>query len=134
MAFCVAVTVVGVLIQLPGVLRDAHRDARKYVGLSYADREVGGGNSVVVDQTAVYVFRALIPKDETFEVLVGEPQPDWSNLTQTSTLDWFRADLVPRRIEAGAPWVICYACDRAAVGEATVMWEGRGGISLLRRT
>jgi hypothetical protein len=114
-------------------LRDASTRARDARELSWADREVGGGNGVVVDQNAVFEARARIPPDESFEVIVGQPSPSWSEFVVGSVSAWYTWYLIPRRSEEGAPWVLCYGCDLASVGEATVVWQDDEGVSILRR-
>lgn len=112
---------------------EADDRAGENAALSYADRNVGGGNSIVADQSAVFEARGRIPENEPFEVVVGEPVEGWSELTQAFVASWFRYDLLPRRPRRGAEWVICYACDRATLGEVEVVWEGDDGTAILRR-
>ena len=31
--------------------------------------------------------------------------------------------LLPRRTDPGAPWILCFACDRRAYPDAEAVWE-----------
>ncbi len=131
--FLVAVAWVAVVVRYPLVIRDLGRDASRNSSLSYTDREVAGGNSVVADQTPLYVARALIPEDERFHVSVSPSFEGGTELTVPFVESYYRYFLMPRRVSEGAPWVICYACDRAEYGpSAETVWEGAEGISILK--
>ncbi len=131
--FCVVVTVIALVVRYPAAIADLHRSAHDNAALSLLDREVGGGNSVVADQSAMLEARARIPEDGTYEVVIGDPQPGWSDLTSPFIALFSQSFLLPRRQEQGAPWVLCYACDRDAIEGAVVVWEGDDGVSLLKR-
>jgi hypothetical protein len=131
---CVVALVVALVVRYPAAIRDAGRSAGDNSALSYLDRDIAGGNSVVVDQLAMVEARGSIPKDGTYEVIVGEPTPAWSELTATFAGAFALSYLLPRRQEAGAPWVLCYGCDRSQLPGAQVVWEDvEQGVALLKR-
>ena len=48
--------------------------------------------------------------------------------------NYMRYFLLPRRIEPGAPWILCFACDRSAYPDAQAVWEDPAeGLSILSR-
>jgi hypothetical protein len=132
--YCVAVMLVATAVRYPDAFRDANDAARANARLDLLDREVGGGNSVVPDQSLVVVARGLIPADETFTVAVGERQPGWTDLTAPFAETYARYFLLPRRLEPDAPWILCFACARDAYPGAQAVWVGDDGLSILRRT
>lgn len=122
------------VVHFPDAFADANRSARANAALDYVDREVGGGNSVLPDQGVAIEARGRIPIDEGFVVDVGDPQEGWSELTTPDALTTFmRSFLLPRRESPDAPWIICFACDRAAHPGAEPVWEDEEGQSILRR-
>lgn len=129
----VAVTVIAVAIRYPPLVRDLNGRASDNSSLSYADREIAGGNGLVADQAAVYIARGVIPSDDTFKVVVAPSFEGGSSETVEYVASYYRYFLMPRRMAEDAPWVICYACDRDGYGEAAeVVWQGDEGISILR--
>ncbi len=101
--------------------------------LSYSDREIAGGNSIVVDQQAVYQARALIPRAATYRVVTGPTVKDATTLTLPYVGRWLRYFLMPRRPAADAHWIVCYGCDVSALGGPyTVLWRDKNGISIGR--
>ncbi len=101
--------------------------------LSYADREIAGGNSILVDQLAAYAARALIPSAETYRVVTGEGLKQKTDLTLPFVESWFRYFLMPRRPSGSARWVICYGCDVSMLGGRYVpAWHDDDGISIGR--
>jgi hypothetical protein len=131
---CVVALLVALVVRYPFALRDAGRSARDNSALSYLDRDIAGGNSVVVDQLAMVEARGSIPEDGTYEVIVGEPTAAWSELTATFASGFALSYLLPRRQEPGAPWVLCYGCDRSQLPGAQVLWEdAEQGVALLKR-
>jgi hypothetical protein len=132
-ALLIAVTVVAVGARYPGALRQAGRDAAQNSALSFADREIAGGNEVVADQQAVYEARARIPEDDTYHVAVGPDFTGGSDLTVPFVESYYRYLLMPRRSADDAPWVICYGCDLEQYGSrAEVVWESDEGIAIAR--
>jgi hypothetical protein len=101
--------------------------------LSYSDRELGGGNSVVIDSEAPYRARALIPAGSRYRVVTGSRLENPTPLTLPFVAQWFRYFLMPLRPEDHAPWVVCYGCDVKRLGrEYTVRWSGEDAISIGR--
>jgi hypothetical protein len=100
--------------------------------LSYADREIAGGNSIVIDQEAAYEARALIPPRQTYHVRVGPGLRHATSLTSTYVESWFRYFLMPRRPADDARWIICYGCDRTELGSFDERWHDDDGISIGR--
>jgi hypothetical protein len=102
-------------------------------GLSYSDREIAGGNSVIVDQQAAYEARGLIPRAAAYRVRVGSALREKTPLTTTHVESWFRYFLMPRRPSLDARWVICYGCDMSELGRSFVtLWHDESGISIGR--
>ena len=131
--FLVAVTAVAVVIRYPTLISDLGTEASRSGNLSYSDREIAGGNGLVVDQTAVYAARALIPDEDTFNVVVNPTFEGGTPETVLHVAGYYRYFLMPRRMAESADWVICYGCDRSAYGEgAEVVWEGADDISIVR--
>ena len=101
--------------------------------LSYSDREIAGGNAVVVEQEAIYQAAARIAVGESFRVVVGESYEEGGELTATYVESFYRSFLMPRRTASDAEWVICYGCDLGSLGgTATVVWRGPEEISIAR--
>jgi hypothetical protein len=133
-AFCVVVTVAAAAALYPQAFWDAEEAARANASLDYLDREIAGGNSILPDPAIAVEARGRIPAGGTFAVDVGEPQEGWSELATPDAITTFlRSFLLPRREDPDAPWVLCFACDRAAHGDAEVVWEDEEGLSILRR-
>lgn len=133
----VLVTVVAlaaVIATYPRMFDDLDRDADANSSLSFADREIAGGNGIVADQSAVYAARALIPEKATYHVAVSPGYRGGNELTRDHVASYYRYFLMPRRpVEGGARWVICYGCDVTDYGpEARVLWRGGEEISILR--
>ena len=132
--FCVAVTLVALAWLYPQALDDANGSARANASLDYVDRALGGGNSVLPEQAIAIEARGRIPPGDAFTVVVGEPQEGWSELaTQDAIGSYMQYFLLPRRSSDSAPWILCFACDRAAFPGADVEWEDDSGLSILRR-
>jgi hypothetical protein len=101
--------------------------------LAYDDREIAGGNSIIVDQTAAYESRSLIPVTASYRFASGNGLRKKTNLTETFAEGWFRYFLMPRRPRPDARWVICYGCDTTSFGGAfEVRWKDGLGISIGR--
>jgi hypothetical protein len=132
---CLAVTAVFVAVYLPRAIADLGDVASNNAALSYSDREIAGGNGIVVDQEAAYEARALIPADATYRVVTGSAVRDATNLTPLFVEPWFRYFLMPRRPAADARWIICYGCDVSKLGGSySVVWQDGSGISIGRLT
>jgi hypothetical protein len=101
--------------------------------LSYADREIAGGNGIVVDQNAAYEARAIIPPADRYRVATGTGMRDPTPLTLPFVGWWFQYFLMPRRPGPGARWIICYGCDTSKLGGSYVArWSDHSGISIGR--
>ena len=66
-------------------------------GLSYADREIAGGDSVVIDTQTPYRALALIPRNSSYRVVTGSRLESPRRLTLSFVADWFRYFLMPLR-------------------------------------
>ena len=131
--FLVGVTLGAVVLEYPSVLRDAGRDASRNSSLSYADREIAGGNGLVADQLAVYEAKGRIPVGETYHVVVSPSYVHGSSETVEHVAGYYRYFLLPRRPAEDARWIVCYGCDTASYGaRAEVVWEGDDEISIMR--
>jgi hypothetical protein len=107
--------------------------ADKNSELSYSDREIAGGSSIVINQEAAYEARALIPVTGSFRVLTGDSLRHATSLTLPYVEGWFRYFLFPRRTSGDARWIICYGCDPSAVGDRYIVrWRDANGISIGR--
>ena len=115
-ALCAAVSVAVLLYEVPRAVRDLGRSAGRSAALSYADREIAGGNSILVDQQAAYQARALIPARGTFRVVTGNGLKQSTPLTLPAVSGWLTYFLMPRRQAPDARWVICYGCDQSRLG------------------
>lgn len=99
--------------------------------LAFDDREIAGGNSVIVDQAAAYEARSLIPVSVAYRLVLGQQLRGRTDLTEKYVGDWFRYFLMPRRPRLDARWIICYGCDTSALGGAyAVRWQDDNGISI----
>lgn len=99
--------------------------------LSFADRDVAGGNSIIVDQDAAYEARSLIPSTATYRVVTGSQLKNATPLTAGFVVNWFTYFLMPRRPSQNAHWVVCYGCDPTALGGPyTVRWHDDNNISI----
>jgi hypothetical protein len=131
---CVAVALAIALVQWVKTLGDLDALADKHAALTYEDREIGVGLSIVADQRAVFEARALIPPDGRYEVVTGDrPVRDATGWTKPYIGNFAAYFLLPRKPSNSAPWVICYGCDPSSLGaRSRVVWTNGAGISLLR--
>ena len=130
-ASCVALAVVlGVVYGIRAVDRLGD-EAEVNAAENYDDREFGGGNSIVVDKSALYEARGQIPEDGTFRVVTGPSVEGATELTEPYVDQFARSFLMPRRPSPDAPWVLCYGCDLSEL-EGEVVWDNGGGIALVR--
>jgi hypothetical protein len=132
-AFCLAAAVaIGAFYYVKAVDRLGDT-ASSNSSLAYDDREIAGGNSIIVDQTAAYEARRLIPVTASYRFAFGDGLRAKTNLTETFAAGWFLYFLMPRRTRTDARWVICYGCDTTNFGGAfEVRWQDRLGISIGR--
>jgi len=98
--------------------------------LSFSDRQVAGGNSVVVDQAAALEADVLIPRTETFRLVTGPRLRHATSLTITYVESWYRYFLMPRRPASDARWILCYGCDKAELVNYHERWHDANGISI----
>lgn len=132
-AALLAAMAVFVAIYLPRAISSLGDNAGDNAALSYSDREVAGGNGIVVDQAAVYEARGLIPPGAKYRVVTGSGVKDPTNLTPLFVDAWYRSFMMPRRPAADGRWIICYGCDVAKLGgDYTVVWQDDRGISVGR--
>jgi hypothetical protein len=130
-AGCIAALVVALAVRYPDSFADANRTARENASLDYLDRELGGGNSGLPDQSIALEARGWIPPDEAYTAVVGPRRPGWSPLVGQQTVDtYLRYFLLPRRPSEGARWVVCVGCDQDAYPSATTVWEDPAGQGL----
>lgn len=107
--------------------------ASRNASQSFEDREIAGGNSIVVDQRVAYEARGLIPERDSYRVLVGANLREQTELTQEYVAGWLAYFLMPRRPRDDARWIICYGCDRSALGDSyEIRWQDGKGISIGR--
>jgi len=125
------VAVAVLLYELPHAVHTLGREDGKSSALSFADRDIAGGNSIVVDQLAAYAARGLIPEDEPFRVVVGPNLKQATPLTAQAVSPWFNYFLMPRKQTGDAQWVVCYGCDTSKLGGSyTALWQDDKGISV----
>jgi hypothetical protein len=129
-AACSVCALAVLVYEIPHAVSTLGDEAGANAALSLADREIGGGNSIVVDQAAAYESRALIPADATFRVVIGPNVKGATSLTVPAASAWFSYFLMPRRQAGGAPWVICYGCDTSKLGHYRELWHDDNGISI----
>ena len=132
---CVVALLSALAVRYPASFEDANRAARANAELDYLDRELGGGNSVLPDQSIAIEARGRIPPDETFAVQVGTRRPGWSaHPTRGAVHRYLRSYPPPPGSREPGRWVICLACNRAAYPDATLVWQdAEEGVSILRR-
>jgi hypothetical protein len=99
--------------------------------LSFSDREIAGGNTVLVDQEAAYEALVLIGPTQAYRVITGDRLRNAKPLTASFVDGWFRYFLIPRRPSRDARWIICYGCDTSRLGgRYIVRWHDANGISI----
>ena len=130
------VLVVGVVAaaavwRFPAEIRDLGTTADANASLSYADRDVAGGNGIFPEQAALYEIAGRIPRDATYRVSIGHQREGWTDLTRSAAEPFLHYWLLPRRPDPTGTWIVCIGCDASAYPGATGEWSGEGGISLL---
>jgi hypothetical protein len=128
----VLVALAAAIVRYPSAIADANDTIAHNAALDYADREIAGGNSVVVDQAAMYEARSRIPAGATYRVVTGAKQPSFNELTIPFVAEFARSFLLPRRPSPTAPWVLCYGCDGSRFPNGEVVWKDDEGISIIR--
>ena len=131
--FLLVVTLVAAAIRYSQSVRELHETASHNSALSFSDREIAGGNSVLPDQTAAYEARGLIPEGETYHVAFGPDYAGGTALTRLYAESFYLYFLMPRRPRDDPSWLICYGCDLAEYGDrAKVEWRGPDDVSIVR--
>lgn len=130
-ASCAAAALAVLVYEIPRTVDSLGDDAGRNAALSFADREIAGGNSILVDQVAAYAARGLIPSRDTFRVVTGAHLKETTPLTLQAISPWLNYFLMPRRQTGDARWVICYGCDTSKLGGSyRVLWRDDVGISV----
>jgi hypothetical protein len=129
-AACSVCALAVLVYEVPHAISTLGDEAGANAALSFADREIGGGNSIVVDQAAAYRARALIPPGATFRVVTGPSVKGATPLTIPAVSAWLTYFLMPRRQTGDASWVICYGCDTSKLGAYKELWHDDAGISI----
>ena len=112
-------------------LSDLGKEAGANAALSFADRDVAGGNSVLADQLLAYEANSIIPPDASYRLVIGPRLTKQASLPTTSVPGWLRYFLMPRRQDDSASWVVCYGCDPAGLGARyEPLWSDPYGISV----
>ena len=129
-AACSACAVAVLVYEVPHTISTLGDEAGSNAALSFADREIGGGNSIVVDQVAAYEARALIPPGTPYRVVLGPNLKGATPLTVPAVSSWMTYFLMPRRQTGDASWIICYGCDTSKLGAYHKLWQDDNGISI----
>ena len=129
--FCIALALCVGAVYYYKAISQLGSTASSNSSLAFDDREIAGGNSVIVDQAAAYEARSLIPVSAAYWLVPGQRLRGRTELTEKYVGDWFRYFLMPRRPGLDARWVICYGCDTSALGGVYVVrWQDDKGISV----
>ena len=133
-ASCVAVALGVLVYELPRTVDLLGDDAARNAALSYADRDIAGGNAVLADQLLAYQARAIIPANAPYRVVIGPKLGKQAALPTSSLPGWLRYSLMPRRPSDTAPtWIVCYGCDTSPWGDRyEILWHDDYGISVGR--
>ncbi len=131
---CVCAEIVAVLVQLPLTIRKRDRRTDQLAALTYEDRDLAAGNSVVPDQRLVFEARALIPPDGRYRIVEGSlPIAEATDLTLGFSPAFLTSFLMPRRPANRADWVICLGCHVHELGVSPhVVWSDGRGSSIVR--
>jgi hypothetical protein len=87
----------------------------------------------VVDRTALYRARDLIPRHASFRIVTGPNLTGATDLTLRSIASYATYFLMPRRPSESARWVLCYGCDLDRLGAPLqVLWRDEKGIAVGR--
>jgi hypothetical protein len=129
----VAVSVLFGAVYFVKALSDLDGRARANSELSFGDREIAGGNAILVSQDDAYDARSLIPPRATYRVRAGPRLRNAKPLTSTYVESWYRYFLMPRRPAQNARWIICYGCDASGLGPSFEnLWHDDNGVSIGR--
>jgi hypothetical protein len=132
-AVLVSLAVVAAAVEVWRAVSDLQAAATHAESLSFADRDVAAGNSILPDQQLAYAARAWIPRNGRYRVVLGDGAiPHETPLTRPDALVFLRYFLLPRLPSATAGWVVCLGCDRHGLGAFELVWDDGQGSSLLR--
>jgi len=130
---CVVALALSLVWRGPALLSRTDGIASESSGLDYADRDIAGGNGVIVDQAAAYMARAMIPENASYRVLVDKRVPDATDLTKPFAWLYYQYFLIPRRQRDDARWIVCIGCNLARDAPAAhELWHDDQGISIAR--
>lgn len=130
---CVVAAALSGAVGTSRAVRKLSAAATRNASLHFDDREFATGNSIIPDQTVLYMARATIPTSGDYRVITGaEPVKDETNLTRPYASTFATYFLLPRRPSSDARWIICIGCDRAALPAADIVWTDNEGSSLLK--
>lgn len=132
-AVCVAVTVAFALVYLVRAVDRLGGTASRNAALSFADRDVAGGNSVLPDQLLAYEARALIPERARYRIVAGPRLQGAKPLTYFAP-GWLTYFLMPRVPVDDADWVVCLGCELPGAAYETLWHDDLGGSILRRKT
>jgi hypothetical protein len=128
---CLAIAIASASWSLPHAIERLDRKADENAALDYADREIAGGNGIVVDQVALYAARALIPRDGSYRVEIGTGFAEAKNVVPDQIATFVEYFLLPRRLSSSGTWIVCYGCDVSRWGERlNTVWSNGDGISV----
>ena len=114
-AACALAAFVTAVANYPTALTRFDDKAQENSALDFLDREVGGGNSLGVDQDSLIDIRSLIAPNEAYRIVAGPNLQRKTELTGTYIESFLTYFLMPRRPSLSARWVVCYGCDRASL-------------------
>ncbi len=130
-ALMLAAGAVGAVDTIRGSQARADANSR----LDFADRDIAWGNGWMLSQNGLYAARSLIPKGADYDVVLGDASLFDDPFTYPYAENYLRYWLMPRYERSGAEWVVCYRCDRSALGDHSVVWEDvEAGVSIIRRS
>ncbi len=134
-AGAVVLLLAGCVVGAVQTIREQDTRADANSGLDFADRDVAWGNGWTLSQGALYAARSAIPKGADYEVLLGDESLFSNPLTHPFAPSYLHYWLMPGHEVGGARWVVCFRCDRAALGsEARTLWEDSdAGVSIVDR-
>jgi len=131
--YAVATSLVVLTVELPKAVGRLGDSARSNAALSFADRNVAGGNAVLADQQLAYQARLIIPPHASYWVVTGSKLTKQAALPVSSMPGFLHFFLMPRRPVDGASWIVCYGCETSRWGNRyEVLWQDDYGISVGR--
>jgi hypothetical protein len=132
-ASCAAVAIAVLVYEVPRTVDSLGDTAARNASLSFADRDVAGGNAVLADQQLAYQARSIIPSDASYWLVTGPKLTKQAALPISSLPGFLRYFLMPRRSVDGSSWIVCYGCLTSQWGNRyEVLWQDDYGISVGR--